>query len=57
MERDRLEDALETLGELLAERGQSAGLLVIGGSSLLLLGYIDRPRTSMSSASSSPAAT
>jgi hypothetical protein len=43
MERNRLEDALETLGELLAERGQSAGLLVIGGSSLLLLGYIDRP--------------
>lgn len=43
MERDRLEEALETLGELLAERGQSVGLLVIGGSSLLLLGYIERP--------------
>ncbi|MGQ0743203.1 MAG: DUF6036 family nucleotidyltransferase [Acidimicrobiales bacterium] len=43
MEQDRLEDALETLGELLAERGQEVGLLVIGGSSLLLLGYIDRP--------------
>jgi hypothetical protein len=43
MERDRLEDALETLGELLAERGQDVGLLVIGGSSLLLLGYIERP--------------
>ena len=43
MERNRLEDALETLGDLLAERGQSVGLLVIGGSSLLLLGYIERP--------------
>lgn len=43
MEQDRLEEALETLGELLAERGQEVGLLVIGGSSLLLLGYIDRP--------------
>lgn len=43
MERDRLEDALQTLGDLLAERGQSVGLLVIGGSSLLLLGYIERP--------------
>ena len=38
-----MEDALETLGDLLAERGQSAALLVIGGSSLLLLGYIERP--------------
>ncbi len=43
MEQDRLEEALETLGEILAERGQEVGLLVIGGSSLLLLGYIDRP--------------
>jgi hypothetical protein len=43
MEQDRLEEALETLGELLTERGQEVGLLVIGGSSLLLLGYIDRP--------------
>lgn len=43
MERERLEDALETLGDLLAERGQGVGLLVIGGSSLLLLGYIERP--------------
>jgi hypothetical protein len=43
VERDRLEDALQTLGELLAERGQSVGILVIGGSSLLLLGYIERP--------------
>jgi hypothetical protein len=43
MEQDRLEEALGTLGELLAERGQEVGLLVIGGSILLLLGYIDRP--------------
>lgn len=43
MERDHLEEALGTLGELLAERGQGVGLLVIGGSSLLLLGYIERP--------------
>lgn len=43
MERDRLEDALESLGELLSEHGQEVGLLVIGGSSLLLLGYIERP--------------
>lgn len=43
MEQDRLEGALQILGELLAERGQEVGLLVIGGSSLLLLGYIDRP--------------
>lgn len=43
MERDRLEDALQTLGELLAERGQSAAVLVIGGGSLLLLGFVQRP--------------
>lgn len=38
MEREPLEDALATLGELLAERSQPVGLLVVGGSSLLLLG-------------------
>jgi hypothetical protein len=43
LERSRLEDALETLGDLLMERGQRVGLLVIGGTSLLLLGYIERP--------------
>ncbi|MBK5222029.1 MAG: hypothetical protein JJE52_03960 [Acidimicrobiia bacterium] len=43
MERERLEEALETLGDLLAERGQNVGLLVVGGSSLLLLGYVERP--------------
>lgn len=43
MEREHLEEALATLGDLLAERAQAAQILVIGGSSLLLLGFIDRP--------------
>lgn len=43
VELGRLEEALETLGDLLDERGQSAGLLVVGGGSLLLLGIIQRP--------------
>lgn len=43
MEREPLEEALATLGELLAERSQPVGLLVVGGSSLLLLGFIERP--------------
>lgn len=43
MERDGLEEALETLGEVLDERGRHVGLLVIGGSSLLLLGFVSRP--------------
>ena len=43
MERDRLEEALETLGQLLTERGHSAAVLVIGGGSLLLLGFVERP--------------
>lgn len=43
MERQRLEDALETLGDVLVERGHSVGILVIGGSSLLLLGFVERP--------------
>lgn len=38
-----LEEALATLGATLDERGQAVGVLVIGGSSLLLLGVIDRP--------------
>ena len=41
--RDRLDEALATLGSLLEERGQRIGVLVIGGSSLLLLGVIERP--------------
>ena len=43
MDLDRLEAALETLGEVLAERGQAVGLLVVGGGSLLLLGLVQRP--------------
>lgn len=43
MERDRLIEALETLGELLQERAQQVGVLVVGGSSLLLLGLVERP--------------
>src|SRR5688572_19445921 len=38
-----LEEALVTLGELLADRGESAELVAIGGGSLLLLKLIDRP--------------
>jgi hypothetical protein len=41
--RDRLDEALTVLGALLAERGQRIGVLVIGGSSLLLLGVVERP--------------
>ena len=43
MELDRLDEALATLGDLLAERHQKVGVLVIGGGSLLLLGVITRP--------------
>lgn len=43
MERDQLDEALATLGELLAERGQHAAILVVGGGSLLLLGFVQRP--------------
>ncbi len=43
MARERLDDALATLGALLEERGERAGVLVIGGASLLLLGVIERP--------------
>jgi hypothetical protein len=41
--RDNLEEALETLGAVLESRGVSFRILVAGGSSLLLLGLIDRP--------------
>ncbi len=37
-----LEEALETLGELLADRGEEAEVVAIGGGSLLLLGFIAR---------------
>lgn len=43
LEREQLEEALETLGELLQERGQSIGVLAVGGGSLLLLGLVQRP--------------
>lgn len=38
-----LVDALETLGSVLQSRGVSSRILVAGGSSLLILGFIDRP--------------
>lgn len=38
-----LEEALETLGEVLAEQGRHAELAVIGGGSLLLSQLLERP--------------
>jgi hypothetical protein len=38
-----LEEALETLGEVLADRGTSVELAVIGGGSLLLSKLLERP--------------
>ena len=43
IERQRLDEALATLGALLEERGEHIGVLVIGGGSLLLLGVVERP--------------
>jgi len=43
LERDRLDEALATLGALLEERGEAIGVLIIGGGSLLLLGVVERP--------------
>lgn len=40
---EALEEALETLGAILQDRRTPYELLAIGGSSLLLLGLIDRP--------------
>jgi hypothetical protein len=40
---EALEEALRTLGSVLEQRGHPFGLLVVGGSSLLLLGLLDRP--------------
>ena len=40
---EELETALETLGALLEERGQTVGVLVVGGASLLLLDLVRRP--------------
>ena len=42
LDRSRLDDALDTLGALLARRGMSYELAVVGGSSLLLLGLSNR---------------
>ncbi|MEE8409737.1 MAG: hypothetical protein V3T05_09040 [Myxococcota bacterium] len=38
-----LEQALQTLGELLDDRGHPAEVVAIGGGSLLLTGFIERP--------------
>jgi hypothetical protein len=43
MEEDAIEHVLELLGRLLAERGFSYEIVVVGGSALLLLGLIRRP--------------
>ena len=43
LERDRLAEALATLGALLEERGEAIGVLIVGGGSLLLLGVVERP--------------
>jgi hypothetical protein len=43
MDQSRVDEALETLGAVLTEQGTPASLLVIGGSSLLLLGLGVRP--------------
>jgi hypothetical protein len=37
----QLQDALETLGALLAERHEPVGVLIVGGTSLLMLGVIE----------------
>jgi hypothetical protein len=38
-----LEQALDALGQVLADRGQAQEVVAIGGGSLLLLGLIQRP--------------
>jgi hypothetical protein len=38
-----LEEALQTLGDLLADRGHSFEVVAIGGGGLLLIGIIERP--------------
>lgn len=43
MEVQHLEEALHALGAVLASRGLTYRLLIAGGSSLLLLGLVDRP--------------
>ena len=39
----QLEEALQTLGDLLADRGHSFEVVAIGGGGLQLIGIIDRP--------------
>lgn len=43
IDRALLDQALETLGEVLEDRGLAYDLVVVGGSSLLLLGLVSRP--------------
>ena len=43
MDRSLLDEALETLGETLEARGIAFEVVAIGGSSLMLLGFITRP--------------
>jgi hypothetical protein len=43
MIRSGLDQALQALGEFLADRGLTHEVFVIGGGSLLLCGYIERP--------------
>jgi hypothetical protein len=40
---ENLEDALQSLGAVLESRGVAMGILVAGGSGLLLLGLVERP--------------
>jgi hypothetical protein len=41
---DRANELLAALSEQLAARGWHYGLVVVGGSGLLALGFTDRPR-------------
>ena len=43
IDRRLLDEALQTLGEVLEARGIACELVAIGGSSLMLLGLISRP--------------
>ncbi len=43
LDHTRLEEALQTLGEILAARGEHHDLAVVGGGALLLLDLIERP--------------
>ncbi len=43
IDRTSLHQALETLGEVLEDRGLAYDLVLVGGSSLLLLGFVTRP--------------